>query len=106
MNKTIKLAGDSFYFKGDHDSLDKHRRSRGKTADTPMVVPSPGEVTVTAINVNNAGDGMEVLVDHDSTWHIYTDSGFESAISDIVGYTVRFSEQGQQQNGRAHLESV
>ena len=43
---------------------------------------------------------------HNGPWTIYTDSGFEKAISDIVGMEVTFSEQGMQEDGRAHLEGA
>ena len=44
-------------------------------------------------------------VRHDSEWTIYTDSGFERAISDAIGHEVRWSEQGMQEDGIAHLEA-
>ena len=47
---------------------------------------------------------IEVTVEHDGPWTIYTDSGFEKAISDMIGTEVEFSEQGMQEDGRAHLE--
>ena len=48
---------------------------------------------------------FDVLVRHDSDWTIYTDSGFERAISDAIGHEVRWSEQGAQEDGFAHLEA-
>ena len=48
---------------------------------------------------------FDVYVRHDSEWTIYTDSGFERAISDAIGHEVRWSEQGMQENGMAHLEA-
>ena len=46
---------------------------------------------------------FDVYVRHDSEWTIYTDSGFERAISDAIGHEVRWSEQGMQEDGMAHL---
>ena len=46
-----------------------------------------------------------ILVVHDSTWDIYTDRGFERAISDAVGFDVQFTEQGMQEDGRASMEN-
>ncbi len=46
-----------------------------------------------------------ILVEHDTTWEIYTDSGFESAISALLGYDVYFTEQGMQEDGWASLEA-
>ena len=69
-----------------------------------------GEVTKRSLN----GDGeydmddehyFDVYVRHDSEWTIYTDSGFERAISDAIGHEVRWSEQGMQEDGMAHLEA-
>ena len=48
---------------------------------------------------------FDVYVRHDSEWTIYTDSGFERAISDAIGPEVRWSEQGMQEDGMAHLEA-
>ena len=48
---------------------------------------------------------FDVYVRHDSEWTIYTDSGFERAISDAIGREVRWSEQGMQEDGFAHLEA-
>ena len=48
---------------------------------------------------------FDVYVRHDSEWTIYTDSGFERAISDAIGHEVRWSEQGMQEDGIAHLEA-
>ena len=48
---------------------------------------------------------FDVYVRHDSEWTIYTDTGFERAISAAIGHEVRWSEQGMQENGMAHLEA-
>jgi hypothetical protein len=47
----------------------------------------------------------QVNVEHDSTWEIYTDSGFETAISDAVGFAVTFTEQGMQEDNIASMEA-
>jgi hypothetical protein len=47
---------------------------------------------------------VQVNVEHDSTWDIYTDSGFEAAISEAVGFAVRFTEQGMQEDNYASME--
>jgi hypothetical protein len=49
--------------------------------------------------------GVQVNVTHDSDWKIYTDTGFEAAISDAVGFAVNFTEQGMQEDGYASLEA-
>ena len=48
---------------------------------------------------------FDVYVRHDSEWTIYTDSGFERNISNAIGHEVRWSEQGMQEDGIAHLEA-
>ena len=47
-----------------------------------------------------------VNVAHNTTWDIYTDSAFESAISNVIGTPVTFTEQGMQDNNYASLEPV
>ena len=64
----------------------------------------PQTVTVTDIRVIEEDDFKLVYVEHDTTWEIYTDTGFEAAISKALGYDVTFTEQGMQQDGLASLE--
>ena len=45
-------------------------------------------------------DGSEV----EDSWRIYTDSGFEAAISALLGDSVTFTEQGMQDDGYASME--
>ena len=45
-----------------------------------------------------------IMVEHDSTWDIYTDSGFEEAISKALGFAVQFTEQGMQEDNMASME--
>jgi hypothetical protein len=62
-------------------------------------------VRVTQIVVDEDEDGYKhILVRHDSDWDIYTDTGFESAISAALGYSVSFTEQGMQEDGLASME--
>jgi len=81
---TVTLAGDSIWdYKG------------------------PQTVNVTGIDVYiDEDDGYATVeVAHDTTWEIYTDRGFESAIGKALGYDVQFTEQGMQQNGLASMEN-
>ena len=67
--------------------------------------PNPDTVTVTNYSIDKDDEGyVSVTVEHDGPWTIYTDSGFEEAISDMIGMEVSFSEQGMQEDGRAHHE--
>ena len=61
---------------------------------------------ITVIDEDWGEDGTytSVNVTHDSTWDIYTDSGFEAAISEVLGYEVSFTEQGMQEDGMASME--
>ena len=84
MPQEIKLAGDSIW---DRD---------GENPDT---------VTMTDYEMVTDREGyIEVVVEHDGPWTVYTDSGFEKHISEMIGMEVTFSEQGMQEDGRAHLE--
>ena len=66
----------------------------------------PQTVTVTDVSVyTDEDDYKSIYVEHNSTWDIYTDTGFESAISDVLGYAVQFTEQGMQENGNASMEA-
>jgi hypothetical protein len=42
--------------------------------------------------------------DVEGSWRIYTDSGFEEAVSELLGTTVFFTEQGMQDDGYASME--
>lgn len=83
MPQQVKLAGDSMW---DKDGS------------------NPEMVTITDYEVSEEGDYVSVTVEHDGPWTVYTDSGFEKAVSDMIGMDVEFSEQGMQQDGIAHLE--
>lgn len=66
------------------------------------------QVTVSGITViEEQFEGetyKQVNVTHDSTWDIYTDSAFEDAISNALGFDVTFTEQGMQEDGVASME--
>ena len=63
-------------------------------------------VTVNNISVYEDEEGYKsISVEHDTTWNIYTDSGFERAISEKLGYAVYFTEQGMQEDGYASMEA-
>ena len=78
----------------------------------------PSTVTVTNIEISRytaedvadwadyaeVGDVQHVSVEHDASWRIYTDTGFEAAISAALGFDVQFTEQGMQEDGYASME--
>ena len=92
VNKEIALAGDSIW--------DKEGEN-------------PKSVMVDTISIHDENDPDDVgedmsyrmvNVQHNGPWTIYTDSGFEKAISQIVGFEVGFTEQGMQDDGMASME--
>jgi hypothetical protein len=81
----VKLAGDSMWDDGEN----------------------PESVMVTDYKFDKDEEGdISLHVMHDGPWTIYTDTGFEKAISEIIGHAVDFSEQGLQRDGVAHLETA
>jgi hypothetical protein len=67
------------------------------------------QVRVTHIDIFEGGGRSEgykqVDVTHDANWEIYTDKGFEAAISDALGFAVTFTEQGMQDDNFASMET-
>ena len=76
-------------------------------------------VTVTSIHISETdwGDGsgdtsIHIAVcynvngddEYEGSWRLYTDSGFEEAISALLGTDVSFTEQGMQDDGYASME--
>jgi Fe-S cluster assembly iron-binding protein IscA len=68
-------------------------------------------VTITGIRISETdydGDtSTHIAVIHtgkDESWRIYTDSGFEEAVSALLGTDVTFTEQGMQEDGYASME--
>ena len=47
---------------------------------------------------------FHIGVAHNTTWDIYTDTGFERAISRVLGFKVWFTEAGMQQDESASME--
>ena len=64
------------------------------------------KVHCTGITITDFLDDVYTMVNvaHDSTWDIYTDTAFEAAISEAVGFNVRFTEQGMQDDCFASME--
>jgi hypothetical protein len=40
----------------------------------------------------------------EDSWRLYTDSGFEETVSDLLGEQISFTEQGMQEDGYASME--
>jgi len=74
-------------------------------------------VTVTSINIHENFDedgdsSIHITVcynvdgdaEYEDSWRLYTDTGFEEAISELLGTSVSFTEQGMQDDGFASME--
>jgi hypothetical protein len=49
----------------------------------------------------NGFDDMEAL---EGSWRLYTDTGFEATVSELLGEQIYFTEQGMQEDGYASME--
>jgi hypothetical protein len=84
---TVACAGDSIW------------------GDTEGRVVRVDGVRVRKITYDDGDTSTMVDVEHDTTWDIYTDTGFEDAISAALGLEVTFTEQGMQDDGVASMET-
>ena len=89
---SVTLDGDSLW------------RNQGRFIGKSGEIVSVESITIREYDIDDE-HYFDVYVRHDSEWTIYTDSGFERAISDAIGHEVRWSEQGMQEDGIAHLEA-
>ena len=92
---TVELAGDSIWdYEGPMTVNVEDIQIDYCAADSYEAVPkgTPGARV------------FHIGVVHDTTWNIYTDSGFEKAISDALGFKVFFTEQGMQEDESASME--
>ena len=85
----VKLAMDSIW---DYDGSD-------------TVAVKSIQVIETVDSEENDSNYKMVNVEHDATWQIYTDSGFENAISKTLNMDVSFTEQGMQDDNYASMET-
>ena len=63
------------------------------------------QVIETVDSEDNDSNYTMVNVEHNTTWQIYTDSGFENAISKTLNMDVSFTEQGMQEDNYASMET-
>jgi hypothetical protein len=88
-NVEVKLAGDSIW--------DCTLETVTITGITVVETQWDGDDEVyTSIEVTHTGK--------DGSWRIYTDTGFEEAVSELLGTDVSFTEQGMQEDGVASME--
>ena len=84
---TVTLAMDSIW---DYDGKD--------------VVTVENIQVYTHFDDDGNDSNVDVNVTHNADWNIYTDKGFEKAISNLLGFDVQFTEQGMQDDGYASME--
>ena len=89
----VSLSGDSYW-----------RKSLGAPNMSETEIVSIHSITIREYDMDDE-HYFDVYVRHDSEWTIYTDTGFERAISAAIGHEVRWAEQGMQEDGMAHLEA-
>jgi len=109
-------------------STDTDKDSVSTTYDCNVLVQLAGDsiwdceleaVTVTSIHIHETFDedgdsSIHIAVCYDvdgvdgadveGSWRLYTDTGFEEAISELLGTRVFFTEQGMQDDGYASME--
>ena len=94
-SKTVKLAGDSIW--------DRDGENPESVQVSNVTIENPYEPG--GYMDDDEDDGYrKISVEHDGPWTIYTDSGFEAAISKMGGFKVTFTEQGMQEDGMASME--
>jgi hypothetical protein len=70
------------------------------------------EVRINTISVHEEDDYKSIAVfytvngveEAEESWRLYTDTGFEASVSEVLGYDVMFTEQGMQEDGMASME--
>ena len=94
--KTFTLAGDGFW---------------GAEAGREVTITGFEVQRYTAEQAADYGDWCvegeiaHVSVEHDSTWDVYTDTGFRDAAREVTGIAdLSFTEQGMQDDGYASME--
>ena len=73
-------------------------------------------VTITGIHISETFDEDDISThiavtytvdgdeEYEDSWRLYTDSGFEEAVGDLLATEVSFTEQGMQDDGYASME--
>ena len=97
VNKLVPLAGDSIW--------DKEGENPKQIKVDSISITNPYEPGG-FLDDDEDDSYRQVNVEHDGPWAIYTDSGFEKAISELVGFEVDFTEQGMQEDGMASMEGM
>jgi len=96
-NVEVQLAGDSIW----DCTLDTVTIKSIHIAETVYADDGYTSIHIAVCYDVNGVDGTEV----EDSWRIYTDSGFEEAVSELLGEDVSFTEQGMQEDGVASMEN-
>jgi hypothetical protein len=97
VDKLVPIAGDSIW--------DKEGNNPKQIKIDSISITNPYEEG--SYMADEEDDGYRTVnVEHDGPWSIYTDSGFEKAVSEMVGFEVDFTEQGMQEDGMASMEGM
>ena len=96
-NVEVQLAGDSIW----DCTLDTVTIKSISIAETVYADDGYTSIHIAVCYDVNGVDGTEV----EDSWRIYTDSGFEEAVSELLGEDVSFTEQGMQEDGVASMEN-
>ena len=87
---SVTLDGDSLW------------RNQGRFIGRAGEIVNVESITIREYDIDDE-HYFDVYVSHSADWTIYTDS--ERNISNAIGHEVRWSEQGMQEDGIAHLEA-
>ena len=60
--------------------------------------------TYRSVNVYYTVNGFDDGEALEESWRIYTDTGFEATVSELLGEEIYFTEQGMQEDGVASME--
>lgn len=85
----VAIAGDSIWYDGSEAHSSVHVDS----------------VTVVVVTHGDGDKYAKVKVAHGAVWDlVYTDTGFDKSISEIIGFKCGGSEQGMQADGAADMD--
>ena len=100
---TVKLAGDSCW---DCTLTEVQVKSISITEgileeDEDEDEDEDGNTEYRVVNVYYEVDGDDA---YEGSWRLYSDTGFQAAISNLLDFNVYYTEQGMQEDGCASME--
>jgi len=100
LNEQVVLAGDSIWDCALTDADDV----RINTICVTEGVAGGDYDGYRSVNVYYTVNGFDDGEALDETWRLYTDTGFEATVSELLGEEIYFTEQGMQEDGVASME--